>query len=86
MTMHCPLCKSDQVVTLDQAKRIGAVIATVGGAASGVAGAMTGAASGAEFGGTVGLTRRQCLGQYCRGYFRRFDRCGYRRHDRRQAG
>jgi hypothetical protein len=54
MTIQCPSCKSASVMTKDIAKKIGALIGTVGGAAQGVTGAMAWAEVGAVIGVTAG--------------------------------
>lgn len=46
MSIKCPRCQSNHVISLDHAKRAGGLIGAVGGAAS--------ALSGARIGGTVG--------------------------------
>lgn len=51
MTIQCPRCQSASVITKDTARKIGALIGTVGGAAQGVTGAM----AGAEVGAVIGL-------------------------------
>ncbi len=51
MTTQCPRCHSTAVITKDIARKVGALIGTVGGAAQGVTGAM----AGAEVGSVIGL-------------------------------
>ncbi|WP_375233939.1 hypothetical protein, partial [Pseudomonas savastanoi] len=51
MTIQCPSCQSASVMTKDIAKKIGALIGTVGGAAQRVTGAM----AGVEVGAIVGI-------------------------------
>ncbi len=43
MTIQCPSCNSASVITKDIARKLGALIGTVGGAAQGVTGALAGA-------------------------------------------
>jgi hypothetical protein len=43
MTSQCPRCHSTDVITKDLARKVGALIGTVGGAAQGITGAMAGA-------------------------------------------
>lgn len=61
MTDQCPSCQSASVITKDIARKIGAIIGTVGGAARGVTGATAGPAgiiaggmAGAILGGLAG--------------------------------
>jgi hypothetical protein len=54
MTTQCPRCHSTAVTTKDLAKKMGALIGTVGGAAQGVTGAMAGAEVGAVIGIVAG--------------------------------
>jgi hypothetical protein len=54
MTTQCPRCHSTAVITKDLARKVGALIGTVGGAAQGVTGAMAGAEVGAVIGVVAG--------------------------------
>ena len=54
MTIQCPSCKSASVTAKDFARKVGALIGTVGGAAQGVTGAMAGAEVGAVIGVVAG--------------------------------
>lgn len=54
MTTQCPRCHSTAVITKDLARKVGALVGTVGGAAQGVTGAMAGAEVGAVIGVVAG--------------------------------
>jgi hypothetical protein len=51
MTTQCPRCHSSAVITKDFARKVGALIGTVGGTAQGV----TAALGGAELGAAIGV-------------------------------
>lgn len=51
MSIRCPVCLSDHVISKDLAKQALSFVGTVGGAASGA----TGAVAGAKIGCTVGI-------------------------------
>lgn len=59
MTIHCPACQSQQVITKDRGKKTGGIIGLIGGASAGAIGVAQGARTGASvlaFTGPVGLT------------------------------
>ncbi|MBP5997668.1 MAG: hypothetical protein KA535_06945 [Azonexus sp.] len=54
MSLNCPICRSQRIVTKDLAKKTCTFVGTVGGAASGAAGAVTGAEIGLALGALAG--------------------------------
>jgi hypothetical protein len=59
MSLHCPLCNSPKIASLQTAMKIGAAVGTVGGAARGASAALAAGQVGASVGaiaGPLGIT------------------------------